>query len=105
MFAADLCWLLLWVVDGALTPAARQLEVTREAPAAFAIGRTAAVRYRWRLRARRAVRVEVRERLPDPLGGTNTPTRRFSVRPGAGFDETLDIQPMKRGIGEGGLND
>jgi uncharacterized protein (DUF58 family) len=102
LFAADLCWIALLVIDAALTPHARLVDVTREAPAAFAIGRTAAVRYRWRVRSRRPVRVEVREHLPDPLGGADTPTRRFTVPPGAGFDETLAIRPLRRGIGEGG---
>ena len=102
LFAADLCWVFLFVIDAILTPSARLLDVTREAPAAFAIGRPAMVRYRWRLRARRPVKVEVREHLPDPLGGAETPTRRFTVRPGVGFDETVTIRPVRRGIGEGG---
>ena len=66
-------------------PAPRTLEVTREAPVAFA------------RRARRrgalplappgrgaARRSQVRERLPDPLGGADTPTRTLAVPPRRG---------------------
>ena len=102
LFAADLLWVTLFAIDAALTPGTRLLDVTREAPAAFAIGRTATVRYRWRVQSRRPTRVEARELLPDPLGGADTPTRRFTVPPGEGLDETLAIRPLRRGIGEGG---
>ena len=34
LFAADLCWLLLWVVDGALTPAGAPCRSCRGAGAA-----------------------------------------------------------------------
>ena len=102
LLAADLCWLALLVIDARLTPAPRDLAVTREAPAAFAVGRVGVVRYRWRVRSRRPVALEVRESLPGPLGGADTPTRRFVVPPWAGFDEVLEMRPFRRGIGHGG---
>jgi uncharacterized protein (DUF58 family) len=102
LLAADVCWLVLLLLDAAQTPGPRDVDVDREAPAAFAVGRTSQVRYRWRVRSRHPVRLEVREHLPDPLGGAATPTRRLRVPPGEGLDETLDIRPARRGVGTGG---
>jgi uncharacterized protein (DUF58 family) len=102
LLAADLCWLVLLVIDGRLAPTRRDLDVTRQAPAAFAVGRAASVRYRWRVRSRRPVPLEVRELLPDPLGGADTPSRRFVVPAGSAFEEVLDMRPVRRGIGQGG---
>jgi uncharacterized protein (DUF58 family) len=90
------------VLDVLRTPAPRTLDVTREAPAAFGVGRAAIVRYRWRHRARRRLVLEVRERLPEPLGGADTPTRRLAVPPGEGLDERLELVPVRRGAGAGG---
>ena len=100
--ALDLLWLAALVLDAARTPAPRTLEVVREAPAAFGVGRAAVVRYRWRHPARRRLALEVRERLPDPLGGADAPTRRLVVPPGAGLEERLELVPGRRGAGAGG---
>ncbi|MGH7498839.1 MAG: DUF58 domain-containing protein [Gemmatimonadales bacterium] len=99
---ADAIWIGLLVVDAALAPEPRDLVVTREAPAAFALGREATVGYRWRVRGARRVSLQLRERLPDPLGGADTPLRRIEVPPGAEFHEALEIRPVRRGIGAGG---
>jgi uncharacterized protein (DUF58 family) len=98
----DLLWLAALIADWTGTPAPRSLGVTREAPAAFAVGRAAVVGYRWRHRTRRRLTLEVRERLPDPLGGGETPTRRLQVPPGEGLDERLELVPLRRGAGQGG---
>jgi uncharacterized protein (DUF58 family) len=100
--ALDLLWMLAFAVDAVLAPAARGLEVTREAPAAFGAGRAAVVRYRWRHRLHRRITLEVRERLPDPLGGADSGTRRLLVPPGDGADERLELLPRRRGMGAGG---
>jgi len=100
--ALDLLWLGVLVLDAVGAPSPRTLDVAREAPAAFAAGRAATVRYRWRHRARRRLTLEVREQLPDPLGGALTPTRRLAVPPGEGLDERLELVPARRGAGEGG---
>ena len=102
LIAADLAWLAALVVDAALAPRVRDMEVSREAPAVFTLGRTATVRYRWRVRSRRQVALQVRERFPDPLGGADTPLRRMVVPPGAGLDEILEIRPIRRGTGQAG---
>ncbi len=102
LLAADLLWVVALLADAALAPRPRDMEVTRETPAAFALGRAGTVRYRWRVRGSRRVALQVRERLPDPLGGPHTPIRRLDIPPGAGFDEQIEILPVRRGIGEGG---
>jgi len=100
--ALDLLWLGALALDAGLTPAPRTLDVAREAPAAFGAGRPAVVRYRWRHRAPRRLTLVVRERLPDPLGGAVSPTRRLVVPPGDGLDERLELVPPRRGVGAGG---
>ncbi len=100
--ALDLLWLAALALDAAGTPAPRALDVTREAPAAFGAGRPAVVRYRWRHRARRPLTLAVRERLPEPLGGADSPTRRLTVPPREGLDELLEVVPRRRGTGSGG---
>lgn len=103
LLGADAVWIALLIVDAALAPGPRDLEVTREAPAAFAVGRDATVRYHWRVRGGRRASLQVRERLPDPLGGSDTPLRRIDVPSSVGFHELLEIRPVRRGIGAGGL--
>ncbi len=100
--ALDLIWIAAMAVDALRAPAARTLTITREAPLAFAVGRAAVVRYRWRHRERGPVSLEVRERLPEPLGGAESPTRRLRVPPGQGLDEALELVPVRRGPGAGG---
>ena len=98
----DLVWVAALLADWMGTPSPRALGVAREAPAAFGVGRAAVVRYRWRHPARRRLTLEVREQLPDPLGGAVTPTRRLVVPPGDGLDERLELVPVRRGAGTGG---
>jgi uncharacterized protein (DUF58 family) len=100
--ALDLAWLAAFLLDAARAPAPRTLEISRQAPVAFAVGRAAVVGYRWRHPGRGALALEVRERLPDPLGGADSPTRALAVPPGEGLDERLEITPVRRGPGTGG---
>jgi uncharacterized protein (DUF58 family) len=100
--ALDLLWLAALLLDALRTPAPRALEVRREAPSAFGVGRPAVVRYHWRHPERRPLLLQVRERLPDPLGGADSPTRALAVPPGEGLEERLELVPLRRGAGEGG---
>ena len=100
--ALDLAWLAAFMLDAARAPAPRRLAIAREAPLAFAVGRPAVVHYRWRHRGRGRLALEVRERLPDPLGGAVTPSRSLRVPPGEGLDEPLALMPLRRGQGTGG---
>ncbi|HUR94576.1 MAG TPA: DUF58 domain-containing protein [Gemmatimonadales bacterium] len=100
--ALDLLWLAALALDAVRTSAPRSLDVSREAPPAFGVGRLASVRYRWRHAATRRLVVEARERLPEPLGGADAPTRMLLVPPGQGLDERLELVPVRRGGGAGG---
>jgi uncharacterized protein (DUF58 family) len=101
----DAVWVLAFVVDALATPGARALDVRREAPVAFSLGRRFVIRYRWRHTARRRLRVEVREHLPEPLGGAATPLRVLDLPPGLTVEEQLELEPLRRGIGVGGSMD
>jgi uncharacterized protein (DUF58 family) len=100
--ALDLAWLAAFLLDASRAPAPRTFEIAREAPLAFAVGRAAVIRYGWRHRGRGPVALEVRERLPEPLGGADTLTRTLVVPPGEGLDERLELTPVRRGQGAGG---
>jgi uncharacterized protein (DUF58 family) len=100
--ALDLIWVGALLADALATTSPRSLSVTRAAPAAFAAGRPATVGYHWRHSLSRRITLQVREHLPEPLGGALSPTRSLVVPPGAGLDEQLDLVPVRRGAGEGG---
>jgi uncharacterized protein (DUF58 family) len=100
--AADALWLLALALDAWRLTGPNQLpDVTRDAPPAFSVGRTLPVRYHWTAPGR-ALRVRVREVLPEPLGGIPSGFREVVVRPGPPTVERLDIQPVRRGAGVGG---
>ncbi|MEZ0333147.1 MAG: DUF58 domain-containing protein [Gemmatimonadales bacterium] len=101
----DLLWIGALLADMALAPAPRVIDVSREAPAAFSVGRTLPVRYRWRHRGRRRLRILVREHLPEPLGGADSPERLLEVPPSMEIEERLELRPVRRGVGKGGTLD
>jgi uncharacterized protein (DUF58 family) len=105
LLAADAVWVLLLLADAAPAPGGRALELQREVPVAFSLGRRFVVRYLWRHRARRRLTVLVKERLPEPLGGPITPLRRLELPPRLEVEEHLELQPRRRGIGTGGTID
>jgi uncharacterized protein (DUF58 family) len=70
--------------------------VERSAAAAFSIGHTASVEYRWRNGAPRAARLRVREVRPELLGGLQSP-RRVTVPPHGVTRETYAVAPARRG--------
>ena len=106
LLVLDLAWIAALVADAVRATHPRRLEVTREAPVAFSVGRTFPIRYRWRHHRAERLTLEVRELLPEPLGGADTPRRFLQVPPGeAGLDERLEVKPVRRGIGAGGVID
>jgi uncharacterized protein (DUF58 family) len=105
LVVADLVWIAALIVDMAVAPAPRVIDVAREAPAAFSVGRSLPVRYCWRHRTRRRLTVRVREHLPEPLGGADTPERLLELSPGVESEERLELRPRRRGIGKGGTLD
>jgi uncharacterized protein (DUF58 family) len=99
----DGVWLLCLVIDalGGTDPALIQVE--REAPPAFSVGRALPVQYTWTNRGKRRVRLRVREEFPEPLGGASSPVREVVIPPGEHVREQLDVMPAHRGKGTGGL--
>jgi uncharacterized protein (DUF58 family) len=81
------------------------LEVLREAPVAFSLGRRFVIRYNWRHNRRRRLRVEVKEHLPEPLAGGISPLRRLDLPAQLTVEEQLELEPVRRGIGPGGTID
>jgi uncharacterized protein (DUF58 family) len=76
--------------------------VAREAPAAFSVARVLPVRYRWRHRGPRRIRIVVREQLPEPLGGADSPERMLEIPPSREVEEVTHVTPVRRGVGKGG---
>nr|MBA2460101.1 DUF58 domain-containing protein [Gemmatimonadales bacterium] len=101
----DLLWIAALLADMAMAAGPGTLEVLREAPAAFSVGREFSVRYLWRHRGRRRLTLLVREHLPEPLGGADSPLRRLEVPAGVAVEERLPLRPLRRGIGRGGTLD
>jgi uncharacterized protein (DUF58 family) len=105
LLAADAVWVLLLLADAFAAPGARDLELQREVPVAFSLGRRFIVRYLWHHRLRRRLTVLVKERLPEPLGGAVTPLRRLELPAHLEVEEHLELAPLRRGIGTGGTID
>jgi len=98
----DAAWLIAWGVDAAAIPAPASLGVTREAPPAFSAGRSSVLRYHWHHDAARPLRLLVHETFPEPLGGVAPPPRSLTLAPAAETNETVEVTPARRGVGEGG---
>jgi len=99
MLVLDGVWVAAFIVDAFLAGGPADLQVRREAPPAFSMGRALPVSYFWRHDQRRTIRVQVRERFPDPLGGPRTPARTLRIPPGEVLEERLSILPAHRGKG------
>jgi len=98
----DLTWLAALVIDAMRAVPVNRLQVSRDAPPAFSVGRSLPVRYQWRHAGASPVTLLVREHLPEPLGGADTPLRLLQVPPGEGLEERLELSPRRRGTGSGG---
>ncbi len=101
-FALDLMLLLdtfLFVAVGtdcALAVDPRVIEVTRNAPCVFSVGRTVEFTYSWRNRASRPARLLVRETRPGLLGGVLM-SRELCIGSGAVLRESVAATPNRRG--------
>ncbi len=103
LLIADLLWVVLLALDAWRAPRPELLEVTREAPPAFSLGRPQPVRYRWMLRAKWNAALVVRESWPVPLGGADIPERRLQLAPDVELQESVYVVPRQRGVAEGGI--
>ena len=75
----DLLWVVAFWVDWSLGPDAADISVERVAPAAFSVGRSFPVRYRWSRRGAAPFTALVREDVPAPLIDGPSPRRRLYV--------------------------
>ncbi|MEO8201626.1 MAG: hypothetical protein ABI679_13950, partial [Gemmatimonadota bacterium] len=101
----DALWLALLVVDAFRIVDPAQIDVRREAPPAFSVGRALPVQYTWTNRGARSVRLQALEEFPEPLGGAQVVPRLIRI-PGAGrAREQLSVTPTLRGKGHGGRLD
>ncbi|MGH7532673.1 MAG: DUF58 domain-containing protein [Gemmatimonadales bacterium] len=97
----DLLWVGAFWLDWSLSPDAQEISVTREAPAAFSVGRSFPVRYRWSRSNAAPFFALVREELPAPLVEGTSSVRNLRVAP-EGITETIIIHPTRRGRGSAG---
>ncbi len=99
LVVADVVWVAALIVDAwrVVSEPWDTLEVTRETPPAFSVGRALPVRWRWHNRGRRAAHVEVRELFPAAFGDGWNVRRIVSLAPGAVAWEETALTPRERG--------
>ncbi|HXG43257.1 MAG TPA: DUF58 domain-containing protein [Gemmatimonadales bacterium] len=105
LVAADLLWLGALAVDLYRVYGFdwEAVEVTREAPPAFSVGRAMPVTYRWRHRLTRTLALRVREAFPDPLTPLPGRERTVAIPPRRAIDDEVVLMPARRGKAGGGL--
>jgi uncharacterized protein (DUF58 family) len=96
MLGLDLMWVIALAIDGWRLSAVRSIEVEREPPPAFSVGRALPVLYRWRHTEGRPLTLLVRERFPAPL---EPPARERLVELPVGKPllEQVELRPVFRG--------
>jgi len=106
LFVADIAWVLVFLLDvwgiagGGL--ALDRFPVSREAPAAFSVGRPLPVTYAWRNPTRRPLTLRVREAVPVPLQAAHGIERLLVLPPADGLREEITYLPKRRGKAAGG---
>jgi uncharacterized protein (DUF58 family) len=102
--AADAVWILALLLDAwrAATVPADSLQVERLPPPAFSAGRRLPVLYRWHNRTDRPLEIRVREEMPAPLDAAAGNERTVRIGGGREVRETLEVNPVRRGVGTGG---
>ncbi|MFI5236277.1 MAG: DUF58 domain-containing protein, partial [Gemmatimonadales bacterium] len=93
----DLGWIALFAADWLISPGLEVLEVERDAPPAFSVGRPFPIRYRWRHPLHRILSIQVRETFPAPLLAGPTPLRALRLPSASALLETLTVKPVRRG--------
>jgi uncharacterized protein (DUF58 family) len=97
MLVADVLLVGLVWTDAALAPRlGAALQVRRESPPAFSMGRAAEVSYQWRNDGRRRASLRVREVRPEVLGGIQD-VRAVRLLARTERRETLPVVPVRRG--------
>ena len=100
----DLAWVGLLLLDlwRTLDLDPERLELTREAPPAFSVGRPLPITYRWTNPLRRPLLLRVRESFPRMLAPVAGPERRLLLPPAEVQKEEILLTPGARGKDRGG---
>jgi uncharacterized protein (DUF58 family) len=104
LLVLDLLWVVALLLDGwrvAGTPL-EGLGPVREAPAAFSVGRSLPVSYRWTNPVARRLTLRIREVFPAQLVPAAGAERRIELQRHATWREDITLQPLQRGRGAGG---
>jgi uncharacterized protein (DUF58 family) len=98
LLLADLALALAvwWDAARAIRARARGIEIVRQAPRAFSLGRRGDVTYQWRNHGGRRARLRVREVRPELLGGVTAP-RAVVVDAAGSVEERIALAPVRRG--------
>ncbi|NNG15874.1 MAG: hypothetical protein HKM89_05275, partial [Gemmatimonadales bacterium] len=102
LLVCDVGWVLALLLDGWFTADPNQVDVIREAPPAFSLGRVLPVWYSWSQTGRRHLRLRVREQFPSPLGLVDGATREIRIPPADVVRERVEVRPKRRGTAKGG---
>jgi uncharacterized protein (DUF58 family) len=99
LLLADLLWVLAFLLDvwRIASLDLSRFPVTREAPAAFSVGRPLPVEYRWENPTGRALTLTVREVAPAPLTAVGGAERRLVLPPRGSRREQVVHNPLRRG--------
>jgi uncharacterized protein (DUF58 family) len=99
LLVADLAWVIAFLLDVWSISALElsRFPVSREAPAAFSVGRSLPVTYLWHNPTNRALTLLVREVVPAPLALASGPERRLVLPPAGTRREELVYIPQRRG--------
>jgi len=101
LLTSDALLLGAFLLDAALAVDPGAVNVRREAPDTFSVGRAVRFTYHWTNNGRRPARLWVREVRPDLLGGV-LPPRAVRVPKGATERELQTAHPVRRGKESGG---
>ncbi|MGH7584547.1 MAG: hypothetical protein ACREL5_15135, partial [Gemmatimonadales bacterium] len=103
-FAADMAWVLAFVIDALRVGniAIGEFPVTRLPPPAFSVGRPMPVSYRWSNPAARPLVIRVRERVVPMLAMHAGREREVRLPAGTEMTETQTFEPVRRGKASAG---
>ncbi len=96
MLTLDAVVLVVLLLDATLAVDPRVVQVKREAPDSFSVGRTVQFTYHWTNSSSRSARLWVREVRPDLLGGV-FPPRVIRISPQANQRDSQTASPLRRG--------
>ncbi len=87
---------ILVLVDWRMAPGPPEVQVERQGPESFSVGRVSECRYVWRNAGRRRAQLIVREMRPTLLGGV-LPPRKVGIEAGGTAHDVLPVTPLRRG--------